>query len=61
LIFLPNWKKYGKSAGFRRNHDIIQSATHVIAFPFKHGSGTQHSIKLAEKFSKPCHVVKFDK
>jgi hypothetical protein len=51
LILKPDWKKYGKSAGFRRNQDIITAATHVIAFPSKTGLGTQHSIKLAEKGS----------
>ncbi len=56
----PNWKKYGRSAGFQRNHDIIKAATHVLAFPSKNGSGTQHSIKLAQKAHKPCGIVYFD-
>lgn len=60
MILLPDWKKYGKSAGFRRNVDIISNATHVIAFPSKQGTGTQHSIKLAQKNAKPICVVDFD-
>ena len=60
LVLKPDWKKYGKSAGFRRNHDIVQSSSHIIAFPSQTGSGTQHSIKLAQKLGIPCHVVVFD-
>jgi hypothetical protein len=54
-------KKYGKSAGFKRNVDIIKAATHVIAFPSIYGKGTQHSINLAKKSCKPCMVVDVDK
>ena len=61
LVFKPDWKKYGKRAGFLRNIDIIKAATHVIAFPSKNGSGTQHSIKLTQQSAKPCCVVPFDK
>ena len=32
LIFKPDWKKFGKSAGVIRNKDIIQNSTHVLAF-----------------------------
>lgn len=53
LILKPNWKKHGRNAGFIRNYDIIKAATHVIAFPSKDGSRTQHSIKLAKKAAKP--------
>jgi hypothetical protein len=60
-IFYPDWKKHGKSAGIIRNYDIIANATHVIAFPSVGGSGTQHSIRLAQKAGKPYHVVSFDK
>lgn len=60
LVFEPDWKRHGKSAGFKRNRDIIDAASHVIAFPSKNGGGTQHSIKLAHESNKPCHVVPFD-
>lgn len=32
LIFLPDWKKHGKGAGFIRNQLIIDNADFVIAF-----------------------------
>lgn len=55
-IFLPDWKKYGKKAGILRNTDIINAATHVIAFPSHKGSGTQDSINKAQKENKICVV-----
>ncbi len=60
FILKPDWKKFGKRAGFVRNHDIIAHATHVIAFPSINGSGTQHSITLAQQQNKDLHVVNFD-
>ena len=32
LIFKPNWEKFGKSAGFIRNQDIVKNSDLVIAF-----------------------------
>jgi len=49
-IHKPDWKKYGKSAGIRRNTDIIGASTHVIAFPG--GKGTADSVKKAKKMNK---------
>jgi len=34
VIYEPDWESYGKKAGIMRNTDIINHATHVIAFPF---------------------------
>jgi len=58
-IFLPEWGKYGRSAGFRRNHLIIQEADEVIAFWDGYSKGTAHSIKLAERMGKPIVVIRF--
>jgi predicted Rossmann fold nucleotide-binding protein DprA/Smf involved in DNA uptake len=55
--FLPDWKQFGKSAGFRRNHDIISAATEVIAFWDGKSKGTKHSIDLARKQGKACRVI----
>jgi hypothetical protein len=57
LIMFPEWKKYGKFAGIRRNADIVRECTHMIAFPSEKGRGTQDSIKKAEKEGKIIKVI----
>ena len=59
IILKPDWNKYGRSAGFIRNHDIIKTCTHVIAFWDGQSKGTKHSIDLAKQLGKPCWIVKF--
>lgn len=54
--FKPDWNRYGKSAGFRRNEQIIAAADEVVAFWDGQSRGTQHSIKLAEEQGKPVYV-----
>lgn len=53
----PDWKTYKKSAGFRRNVDIISKATEVIAFWDGTSKGTKHSIDLATQQKKPCNII----
>jgi len=58
LIFYPDWGRFGKVAGFKRNIDIIKNSDEVIAFT--NGSkGTAHSIDLARKSNKRVTVVNF--
>ena len=47
--FPANWARYGKSAGPRRNYQMIQEGrpTRVLAFPG--GAGTANMIKQASK------------
>jgi hypothetical protein len=59
-ILKPDWAKYGKSAGIRRNTDIINACTHVVAFPSNKGKGTQDSIQKAEKCGKVVMVKHVD-
>ena len=59
-IYYPDWKTYGKAAGILRNKDIIDAATHVIAFPSKKGRGTQNSIKRAKEQCIPTKVIWMD-
>lgn len=57
LIFPADWKKYGKSAGYRRNHDIIKNSDLVLALWDGQSRGTQHSMGLAETtYHKPLKV-----
>ena len=59
LIFIPDWNKHGKSAGYKRNVDIITNANKIIAFWDGVSKGTQHSINLSKKQGKKIKVVNF--
>jgi hypothetical protein len=59
LIFKPDWKKYGKSAGFIRNEDIIKNSDFVVAFWDEISKGTKSSINLAIKHDIPVRIVTF--
>jgi len=56
IIFKPNWNKYGKSAGFKRNKLIINEADKVIAFWNGQSKGTKHSIDLAIEKGIPIDI-----
>jgi len=57
IIHLPEWDRYGKSAGYRRNEFIVRDADMVLAFfaPGPRSKGTSHTVRLASA-SKPLHV-----
>lgn len=59
LIFKPDWNKYGRRAGFLRNHDIIKESDAVVAFWDEISRGTKSSIDIANSLDKPLHIVKF--
>jgi len=43
LTIIPaNWDKYGKSAGYKRNEEMANTATHLIAFYDGLSKGTAH-------------------
>ncbi len=56
LVFPANWEKYGKSAGYLRNSEIIQNSDVVFAFQKNKSKGTQHSIDIARKLNKELYV-----
>lgn len=56
LEFPADWDKYGKSAGYRRNIDIVNNSDIVIAFWDGESKGTKHTIDLANKVCKRCYV-----
>jgi hypothetical protein len=59
LIFLPDWNKYGKRAGFIRNQDIVKNSDLIIAFWDGHSKGTKSSIDLCSKFNIPIKIVNY--
>ena len=59
IILKPEWDKFGKSAGYRRNKDIIDNCDVVIAFWNGESPGTKHSINIATKQNKKTIIIKF--
>jgi len=58
-IFFPDWDKYGKSAGFMRNEQIINTADAVIAFWDGTSKGTLGSINLSKEKNKILKIVQY--
>ncbi len=56
VVYKAMWDLYGKSAGFKRNVQIIDDADEIIAFWDGKSKGTRHSINLAKAAKKPVHV-----
>ena len=47
--FSPDWKGYGKRAGFVRNSEMADNADALIAIWDGRSRGTQHMIEIAKK------------
>jgi len=60
-IYPADWKKYGKSAGFRRNEQMADIADAVIAFWNGESHGTKHMIDIAEEKGLNVKVVNYGK
>jgi hypothetical protein len=58
-IYKPDWKQYGKRAGFIRNETIVQKSELIIAFWDGKSKGTRNTISLAKKYNVPVRVVYF--
>lgn len=60
-IFLPEWKKYGKSAGIIRNGEIVEASDVLLAFWDGKSPGTKNSIDRAKKKGIPYYIIEFGK
>lgn len=56
-VHLAEWEKYGKSAGYRRNLQMLGTVTHVIAFWDGRSPGTKHTIDCACTQNKIIRTV----
>ena len=59
ILFPANWKKYPLIAGFLRNEDMLNIATHLIAFWDNKSSGTKHMIEIAKKKGIPVWIFDY--
>lgn len=55
-VHQADWKKYGKSAGPRRNTLIVEDADKMVAFWNDISPGTKNSIDQMKKANKPVIV-----
>lgn len=58
LIHWPDWNRFGKSAGFKRNIQIVEDSDMVVAF-FADGPqslGTRSTVMLATLAKKTVHT-----
>lgn len=56
-LYPADWSTYGKSAGYRRNEQMVLAADLVVAFWDGSSKGTKLTIDLALKHRKPLRVV----
>lgn len=59
MVFLPDWEKHGKRAGYLRNHYIIKHCDFCVCFWNGQSRGTAQDIELCDKYNKPCLIVKY--
>lgn len=52
------WDKYGKSAGYRRNVDLVEAADFVVAFSYQRSKGTEHTIDITRSARKPIRIFR---
>ena len=51
------WKKYGRSAGPRRNQEMVDISDRLIAFPLPDSVGTVDAINRARQKGLPVLVI----
>lgn len=56
-VFEADWSRYGKSAGPRRNSEIVNTGTIMIAFVAEDSVGTYDSINKARAKKIPVYEV----
>lgn len=56
-IFKPDWKKYGKAAGFLRNTDIVANSDVILAFWDGKSRGTKDTIDKAARMKRPTLII----
>ena len=58
-IFIPQWDKYGKKAGYLRNVEMAENANALIAFWDGKSKGTKHMIDIATERNLPIRVIRY--
>lgn len=59
IELLPDWNKFGKSAGYRRNYNIWENSDIGIAFWDGVSKGTEHSFGISKNQGKKLKVIDY--
>lgn len=59
-IYPADWKKFGKTAGFRRNEQMAEVADALIAFWDGKSHGTKHMIDIMNEKNLQVKVVEYE-
>lgn len=54
--YLPDWQKYGKAAGPKRNKEMVAVSDYIICFWDKKSRGTASTIRYGRLLDKPIRV-----
>ena len=57
--FPADWKKHGRSAGYKRNKQMAEYGDALIAFWDGISKGTKHMIDLAKENNLPVRIIKY--
>lgn len=58
VVYYPNWKKYGKSGGYKRNIEMAKHSDALIAVWDGRSKGTGHMIGIARDMGLKVFVWK---
>lgn len=61
VLFPADWKRYGKSAGYKRNVEMAKNADALIAIWDGSSKGTKHMIDIATSKQLQVFVYRTDK
>lgn len=59
-MFIPQWQKDGKQAGFNRNVEMADFSDELIAFYNGTSKGTEHMINIMKGIGKPIKVITYE-
>ena len=59
-VYRADWKRYGLSAGFKRNQQIVDAADRVVAFWDGVSRGTADTLDKAALARKPIRIIRSD-
>jgi hypothetical protein len=61
ILHIPDWTKYGKSAGIIRNKLIVYDCDECVAFWDGISKGTKSTIDICTKLKKSINIIPIEK